>query len=244
MVRRVAARAAGLAAQQARQEAAGRLAARHQERLAQLGHRVQVARQVVHPVAGPAQLWAAPLGADPDDLSQWVHLGEAMAQWQEAPVSVEVPDRGLWQLNPVAPVELPAMSDLEAGARWARREVTRRRQEALTDLERAAGLDLADLRQERAADPVRVTLEQVAAQVRALWQPMTAALAGVDWYQAVRQAVADLDPVHPVEPHLEVARQEEDRCPVGLARAGLAGVLVPRGAEGLGLCPCPRCRRQ
>ena len=231
-MRRVVVRAAALEAQQARQAAAERLAARHQERLAALSEgralalsdrleaqRVVVAHQVVHPVGGPAQLWAAPLGADPADLRQWVHLGPA-----EGPVTVEVPadqvparlvaDRGLWQVVQPAPLELPALPDLEVGARWA-----------------------------QVAAPV-------GAQVQALGEALgrglaqsAAALAGLDWYQAVHQVLADLDPV--ASPGLEeLERLEEDRCPVGLARSGLAGVLVPRGAAGLGLCPCPRCHRQ
>ena len=55
----------------------------HRSRLPDLeaGYRwAAQARQVVHPVAGPAQMWAAPLGADPADLSQWVHLG--VAEWE------------------------------------------------------------------------------------------------------------------------------------------------------------------
>ena len=215
--RRAGHRAAGLAAQAARQAAAGRLAARHQERLAQLAAQAGVARQVVHPVGGPAQLRVAPLGADPADLSQRVRLEEAdqvvtvevpadqvrLADpvWRGHPVPAypaEVPDRGLWQVLEAR----PAVPDLELGARWA----------------------------------------QVAQQMAALGEALSASLRQVDWYQAMRQAVADLEPVPPAG-LVELERLEEDRCPAGLARAGLAGVLVPRGAERLGLCPCPKCRR-
>ena len=187
MVRRVVARAAALEAQQARQAAAGRLAARHQERLAQLAAQAVVHPVVVHPVGGPAQLWAAPLGAD---QRQWVHLGPVQEELEALAV---IPDRGLWQVVPPAPVELPDLNLVELGARWAQ------------VLE--------------AAHPVGERLGEQVHQAMQAWYPQAAQLA---------QLVEQLAPGVASPSLVELGRQEEDRCPVGLARSGLAGVLVPR----------------
>lgn len=149
-------------------------------------------------MAGPAQLWAAPLGADPADLSQWVHLGVTEPS-QEVPVV----DRGLWQVNLPAPVELPALDLAQLGARWAR---------------------------------VLEAAHQVGEQL---------ARAAAGWYPVVLEAARQVEADQGSPGLAELARLEEDRCPVGLAHSGLAGVLVPRReAADLGLCPCPRCRRQ
>ena len=169
----------------------------------------QVAHQVVRPVAGPAQLWAAPLGTDPADLARWVYLG------------------------PAGPVEVPAESVVLADPVWRGRPVPARP---------AGAQDWAQVHREQERRD-RLPAGQVAWPVE----------------YPVLEEYPDL-PVRPVHPgwgevpsrpvgvpgldwRLEAVRQEEDRCPVGLGLAGLAGVLVPRReAADLGLCPCRRCR--
>jgi hypothetical protein len=116
----------------------------------------------------------------------------------------------------------------------------------------AAALEQVRQAGELLARRQRVALEQVAlaaAQSADLAEVfhrarLTDLEAGHRWVAHLRQAVAGLEPGRQaVVARLEVARQEEDRCPAGLARSGLAGVLVPRqAAADLGLCPCQRCR--
>jgi len=167
----------------------------HRSRLTDLETGVRWAQQVRRPVAGPAQLWAAPLGAGP----------------VEVPAESVVLADPVWRGRPV-----PARP---AGAQdWAQVHREQERRDRLPAGQVAWPVEYPVL-EEYPDLPVR--------PVHPGWGEVPSrpvGVPGLDW-------------------HLEAVRQEEDRCPVGLGLAGLAGVLVPRReAADLGLCPCRRCR--
>jgi hypothetical protein len=148
-------------------------------------------RQVLYPVAGPAQLWAAPLGADPADLSQWVHLGEAgQVAWADPAAGV--------------------LADLQAAQRQA---------------------ELAGRGLWQVAHPV-VDLDQQVESLRQAVGSLGLAELGRRWVEQLEQVMAALVPEAPLEPHLAVEADPALADLEGMARAGLAGVMVPRSGPG------------